>query len=55
MEFKIEIGSKVKGVGVGSKEEIEGIVLNIYTHIVVIFLTQGSPTVIKKEDIREVV
>ncbi|EMF0336510.1 TPA: hypothetical protein IWN98_001228 [Enterococcus faecium] len=51
MSNKIRIGIMIRGIEVRSKEEVEGVVLNVYDHIVIVFPKQGSPAVVRKKDI----
>ncbi|XIQ17036.1 hypothetical protein N8C22_14290 (plasmid) [Enterococcus faecium] len=49
MSNKIRIGIMIRGIEVRSKEEVEGVVLNVYDHIVIVFPKQGSPAVVRKK------
>ncbi|MBO0481538.1 hypothetical protein [Candidatus Enterococcus courvalinii] len=51
MNCKVEIGTVVRGIGVNTKKEVEGSVLNVYNHVIVVFPKHGSPVVVRKKDI----
>ena len=51
MSNKIRIGIMIRGIEVRSKEEVEGVVLNVYDHIVIVFFLLCSPAVVRKKDI----